>query len=129
VKEPVWIKKDFVLALHEELLADFGGAAGVRDEGLLESALGKPENLFAYGKPDMFDLAAGYAFGIVRNHPFIDGNKRTGFMTGYVFLGRNGWQLSATEAEATAATLALAGNQLTEAEYAAWLKQNCRHID
>ena len=76
MKTPAWVLRETVLALHEQLLAEFGGAAGVRDEGLLDSALGKPENLIAYGKPTLFDLAASYGFGLVKNHPFIDGNGR-----------------------------------------------------
>ena len=128
MKAPTWLGKGFVLVLNEELLADFGGSAGVRDEGMIESALARPLNLFEYEKPSLFDLAAAYAFGIVGNHPFIDGNKRTGFLAAYVFLGRNGWQLMASEADATAATLALAAKQMTEEEYAAWLKENCRKI-
>lgn len=126
MKAPTWLGKGFVLVLHEELLADFGGSAGVRDEGMLESALARPLNLFEYERPSLFDLAAAYAFGIVGNHPFIDGNKRTGFMAAYVFLGRNGWQLTASEADATAATLALAAKQMTEGEFGTWLKENCR---
>jgi death-on-curing protein len=126
VNEPVWLLKEAIMALHDQLLADFGGAAGLRDEALLESALARPANLFAYGKPSLFDLAAAYAFGIVGNHPFIDGNKRTSFMAAYVFLARNGYCLSASEAEATAATLALAAKETTEAEYARWLDANCR---
>jgi death-on-curing protein len=94
----------------------------VRDE----SALGKPKNLFAYSKPTMFELAASYAFGIVKNHPFIDGNKRTGFMAAYTFLGKHQWELGATEADATVETLRLAATDCSQADYAAWLKRNCR---
>ena len=126
MKEPIWIRKDFVLSLHEVLLAEFGGSAGIRDEGLLESALGRPQNLFCYGTPSLFDLAASYAHGIVSNHPFVDGNKRSGFMAAYTFLGRNGFQLQASEPDATAATLALASGDLMEQEYAQWLKQNSK---
>ncbi len=126
MKEPIWLLKEFILALHDELLADFGGSPGLHDEGLLESALARPANLFAYGKPTVFDLAAAYAFGIIANHPFIDGNKRTGFMGAYVFLGRNGYFLTASESDATATTLALASKEMTEPQYAHWLKDNCR---
>ena len=126
MKEPLWLTLDEVLAFHERLIAEFGGSAGVRDEGLLESALGKPKNLFAYSKPTMFELAASYAFGIVKNHPFIDGNKRTGFMAAYTFLGKHQWELGATEADATVETLRLAANDCSQADYAAWLKRNCR---
>jgi death-on-curing protein len=126
VKEPLWLTLDEVLAFHERLIAEFGGSPGVRDEGLLESALGKPKNLFAYSKPTMFELAASYAFGIVKNHPFIDGNKRTGFMAAYTFLGKHQWELGATEVDATVQTLRLAANDCSQADYAAWLKRNCR---
>lgn len=126
MKEPVWIGKAFTLALHDEMLVEFGGSAGVRDEGLLESALGKPRNLFLYGKPTLFDLAASYAFGVVRNHPFIDGNKRTGFMVGYTFLTRNGVTFTAWEADAAAAVLAVAAGEMNQDEFSQWLKTNCQ---
>ena len=100
MKEPVWVLREVVLMAHEQSLAQFGGSAGVRDEGLMDSALGKPKNLFAYGKPNLFALAAGYAFGLVRNHPFIDGNKRTGFVVAVTFLGCNGWYREASEVDA-----------------------------
>ena len=127
MKVPVWLGKEFTLAIHEELLADFGGGAGLRDEGLLESALGKPQNLFAYGQPTLFDLAASYAFGIVGNHPFIDGNKRTGFTAAVMFLERNGQIFTASEVDATIQTLALAAGELVEPGYASWLKATCKH--
>jgi death-on-curing protein len=126
VTEPLWLSKDFILALHERLLAEFGGLNGLRDEGLLESALGKPVNRLAYGKnPGVIQLAASYAFGIVRNHPFIDGNKRTGFATAAVFLETNGYRFAATEAQATVATLALAAGELSEEAYGQWLEEHC----
>ncbi len=128
MKEPVWIRKDFALAIHEEMLSVFGGGAGIRDEGLLDSALGKPQNLFTYGKPTLFDLAASYAFGIVCNHPFIDGNKRTGFMVAYTFLTRNGIRFAAHEAAAAAAVLALAAREMGEAEFAVWLKRSSKPL-
>lgn len=105
-------------------MAAFGGADGVRDEGLLESALARPENLAAYGDPDVFDLAAAYAFGIVRNHAFVDGNKRTAFVTAALFLDLNGKSLAAPEPEATATMLAFASGEVSEAEFAAWLREN-----
>jgi death on curing protein len=126
MKTPVWVLRETVLTLHEQSLAEFGGAAGIRDEGLLDSALGKPENLFAYGKPTIFDLAASYGFGLVKNHPFIDGNKRAGFITAVTFLELNGQHFQATEAEAAVRTLALAAGEMSEKEYAAWLKENSR---
>jgi death-on-curing protein len=124
VKEPVWISKPFTLAIHEEMLLEFGGSGGVRDEGLVESALGKPLNLFTYGKPTLFDLAASYAVGVIRNHPFIDGNKRTGFMIAYTFLTRNGVTFNASEADAAAAVLSVAAGEMKEAEFAHWLEKN-----
>ena len=126
MKTPAWVLRETVLTLHEQLLAEFGGAAGVRDESLLDSALGKPEHLFAYGKPTLFDLAASYGFGVVKNHSFIDGNKRAGFTVAVVFLELNGYRFQATEAEAAVRTLALAAGDMTEPEFAAWLKVNSR---
>lgn len=124
MKEPVWLSRDFVLAIHEELLSEFGGSAGVRDHGLLESALGKPLNLFAYGKPTLFQLAASYASGIARNHPFVDGNKRSAFMAAYTFLTRNGVRFQASEADATVAVLALAAGEMSEEQFSQWLSMN-----
>jgi death-on-curing protein len=126
MKLPVWVLRETVLTLHEQSLAAFGGAAGIRDQGLLDSALAKPENLFACGKPTIFDLAASYGFGLVKNHPFIDGNKRVGFIVAVVFLELNGHRFKATEAEAAVRTLALAAGEMSEVEYAAWLKANSR---
>jgi death-on-curing protein len=126
MKTPVWVLRETVLTLHEQSLAEFGGAAGTRDEGLLDSALGKPENLFTYDKPTIFDLAASYGFGLVKNHPFIDGNKRVGFIVAVVFLELNGYHFQATEADAAVRTLALAVGEMSEAEFAAWLKANSR---
>ncbi|MSU22340.1 MAG: type II toxin-antitoxin system death-on-curing family toxin [Opitutus sp.] len=126
MKEPAWVLREVVLMAHEQSLAQFGGSAGVRDEGLMDSALGKPQNLFAYGKPNLFALAASYAFGLVKNHPFIDGNKRTGFVVAVTFLECNGWQLEASEVDATVSTLALAAGEMSEAAYAEWLKANSK---
>jgi death-on-curing protein len=126
VKEPVWLRKDVLLAVHERLLAEHGGSSGIRDEGLLESALGRPQNLFAYGKPTIFDLASTYACGIIRNHPFVDGNKRSGFMAAYLFLGRNGYEFTAEEKEVVIKTLTVAAGELDEQNYAAWLKANSK---
>jgi len=124
VKEPHWLTRDECLALHDLMLSLYGGGAGVRDENLLESALARPRQLFHYGRPRMADLAAAYASGIVRNHPFLDGNKRTGFLMGAGFLERNGLTFHATEAEAVLRTLALAAGKMSEAAYAAWLEAN-----
>jgi len=126
VKKPKWLRTDVVLAMHDRLLAEHGGSAGIRDETLLDSALARPKNLLAYGKPSMFELAAAYACGIIKNHPFIDGNKRTGFMAAFVFLGINKIDFVAAESDVVLETLAVADNQMTEEAYAAWLKDNSR---
>ena len=118
--------REVVINLHEQSLAQFGGAAGVRDEGLLDSALGKPLNLFAYGRPSLFDLAASYGCGIVKNHPFLDGNKRTGFIVAVTFLELNGLRFGANERDATVRTLALAAGEMSEAAYSVWLKANSK---
>lgn len=112
--------------MHEELLARYGGLSGVRDERLLDSALCRPEHLLAYGAPDLYDLAASYAAGIVKNHPFLDGNKRSGFLTAYTFLEANGAEFTAPEEEVVMQTLALAVGEIREREYAAWLKASCK---
>ena len=118
--------REVVFLAHEQSLARFGGSAGLRDEGLLDSALGKPVNLFAYGQPTIFELAGSYAFGLVKNHPFIDGNKRSGFVVALTFLQINGWRLEASEVDATLRTLALAAGEMSEAAYADWLKANSK---
>jgi death-on-curing protein len=124
MKEPAWVNREECLAIHGMMLAHHGGRAGVRDEGLLESALSKPKNFFAYASPTLPQLAASYAAGIILNHPFIDGNKRTGFMIAAVFLEVNGCVLTATEESVVENTLALASGKLKETGYAAWLKKN-----
>ena len=124
MNEPNWVDRLVLIAIQSELLNRFGGLAGIRDEGLLDSAINKPKNLIAYGQPTVFELAASYATGLVKNHPFLDGNKRIGFMAAYVFLGANGWSLEATEEEAVLETLALAAGERAEADYAAWLARN-----
>lgn len=126
MKEPEWLLREVVLAVHERLLAEFGGSAGVRDLGLLESALARPGNLLVYKSATVCELAASYAFGIVKNHPFVDGNKRTGFATAVMFIELNGRRLHATEADAIVRTLALAAGELDEAGYAEWLATNSR---
>ncbi len=128
MKEPYWLTREECLALHEMMVAQYGGTLGLRDEGMLESALGKPKNLFAYGDPTLADLAASYALGIVKNHPFLDGNKRTGFMMGAGFLERNGYEFFAEEADAAIRTLALAAGEMTEKSYAAWLEANSQRL-
>jgi len=126
MKEPLWLDRPTIDAIHSELLVLFGGSAGLREENLLESALHRPLHLFAYGEStSLYQLAASYAAGIVKNHPFIDGNKRTGFMAAYTFLGQNGLRFNAPEAEVVLQTLALAAGDLDEAAYADWLAGSC----
>lgn len=120
--DPVWLDPRLIETVHERLLAEHGGAVGVRDPGLLASALDRPRNRAAYDEADLCALAAAYTAGIVRNHPFVDGNKRTAFMAAYIFLARNGLQLSAAEDDATRAMLALAAGEMTEDDFAAWLR-------
>lgn len=125
MNEPVWLDRDVLLAIQEELLTRFGGLAGVRDSGLLDSALNRPLQAFQCGAPTVVELAAAYAHGIVKNHPFLDGNKRAGFMAAYTFLGINGMQLTAPEEEAVIRTLALAAAEEGPEGYAAWLVRSC----
>jgi len=110
--------------IQTALLALFGGLEGIRDPGLLESALNRPLHLFSYGDPDLFDLAAAYAAGLVKNHPFLDGNKRVGFMAAYTFLGINGFELQAPEEEAVVMTVGLAAGEIGAEVYAEWLRRN-----
>ncbi len=125
--QPLWIDSRDALALHDRLLALDGGAPGVRDEGLLKSALARPQQLQAFGEnPDTIELATAYIAGIVRNHPFIDGNKRTGFIVGVLFVEMNEYQLTASEEDATQAVLGLAAGTLEDAAFAAWLRANVK---
>ena len=118
----IWLKSSVVIAVHEFQLAEHGGGTGVRDHGLLASALSRPENLAAYGEPDVCDLAVAYGFGISRNHAFIDGNKRTGFVAAAMFLRLNGHQLIADDASKVLTMLAVAAGDITEAAFAAWIR-------
>lgn len=111
-------------AIHSEQIAEHGGGEGTRDPALLESALARPRQLAAYGDPDPADLAAAYAFGIARNHPFVDGNKRTALAVGETFLWLNGLRLTASDAQAVVAFVALAAGDLTEIELADWFRQH-----
>lgn len=123
--EPRWLTKAEVLAAHERQLAEHGGPPGLRDEGLLESALARPENLLAYSEPhavDVADLAAAYAYGLAKNHAFVDGNKRASLAACTVFLLVNGYRLPVSDAENIATWLALAAGELSEADLAAWLR-------
>jgi len=121
VDEPKWVSKRAVLAFHSEQLAEHGGSNGIRDEFLLDSALAKPQNVFAYvAEAGVFRLAASYAFGIARNHPFVDGNKRTALVVSIVFLNRNGWDVEVSREEVYRTFLDLADGSLTEEQLAAW---------
>lgn len=124
--EPLWLSQEVILATQVTLLNRFGGLEGIRDNGLLESALHRPQHLFAYGQPAIFEMAAAYSTCIIKNHHFLDGNKRAGFMAAYIFLGANGHSLEAPEIEVVERTLALAAGAIGEAEYAAWLEKSCR---
>jgi death-on-curing protein len=121
VTEPVWIDLEVVLAIHDEQLAEHGGQAGVRDRGLLESALSRPQNQFAYGEHVLPRLAASYALGISRNHPFLDGNKRASLAVAELFLVLNGSELTATDAECVTTFLHLAAGDLTEDQLTEWI--------
>ena len=118
----VWIERAIVFAIHNEQLAEHGGLTGIRDEGLLESALARPLNLAAYHTPDCADLAAAYGFGIARNHPFMDGNKRTAFVAIELFLAMNGYELVAEDADCVLTMFALAAGELDEPALAAWVR-------
>ena len=118
-----WVAVDVAIAVHAEQLAHHGGGEGVRDLGALESAMARPRNLAAYGKPDAADLAAAYAYGIARNHPFVDGNKRGSAVVSETFLILNGFRLAATDAELVVAILALAAGELSEEEMADWFRE------
>ena len=124
MSEPVWLLESAVLIAHEISLSVHGGGAGIRDQGLLESAMARPRNLYEYGEPGLPELAAAYMSGIVKNHPFVDGNKRAGFLAGAAFLEINGIRFTATESEATQIILGLAGGQITEVQLAEWLEEN-----
>ena len=126
--EPVWVDLEVVLAIHDEQLAEHGGQVGVRDRGLLESAMGRPMNQFAYGERSLAQLAASYAFGISRgisrNHPFLDGNKRTSLVVAELFLELNGVELTANDTESVTTFLLLAAGELTEDALADWIAAN-----
>jgi death-on-curing protein len=122
--EPVWVVSAAVTRFHGESLIEFGGAPGLRDPGAIESALARPRNLLAYGEPDLCDLAAAYTAGLRQNHGFVDGNKRTAFLTGFVFLYENGRTILAEQAEVIAAMLSLADHTLDETGYSAWLREH-----
>lgn len=120
----VWLSRELVLAVHEEQLAEHGGAMGMRDEGLLESALARPLNRAGYGDPDLGELAALYAVAIARNHPFVDGNKRTAYVALETFIYLNGGAFPVSDAEAVVMTLAMASGELADDEFIAWVREN-----
>jgi death-on-curing protein len=119
-----WINKRLLITLHDESLAMHGGASGIRDEGLLDSALNRAVNLAVYGNPDFAELAAAYGVGLAKNHAFIDGNKRAAFLSVGLFLGLNGYKLKATQVDATLTMLAVASSDMDEASFATWLRNN-----
>ena len=124
----IWLERRDVEAFHDAQIAEFGGLGGLRDAGALESALARPLNLEAYGKPTLTDLAAAYGFGICRNHPFVDGNKRTALVATFTFLELNGREVTAREEDAVVAFLALAAGTMSERAFADWLKANSRPV-
>ena len=122
----VWLDKLLILAVHDEQLAEHGGLSGVRDDGLLESALARAEHLAAYGQPDLAELAASYGYGIARNHPFIDGNKRTAFVAALLFLAFNRYSLLASDTDKVIVMLRVAAGEITEAEFATWIRAHSK---
>jgi death-on-curing protein len=129
MKEPIWLERDALLLLHGTSLARFGGAGGIRDVGLLDSALARPVNLYNYKQAnDLADLASSYAFGLIKNHALLDGNKRIAFLACGMFLERNGKVLVAESPDAISALMALADGTITEREFAAWIRENWRSV-
>ncbi len=124
MSEPFWLTSQIVIAIHDEQLAIHGGAGGMRDEGMLESALDRPRNRWAYEQAELPELAAAYAFGIARNHPFVDGNKRTSLLALYTFLGVNDIDFIVPEADAAAMILSLAAGEVSEQSLARWIRDN-----
>jgi death-on-curing protein len=124
MSEPIWLTRQIIVAIHDEQLAIHGGASGLRDEGMLESALDRPRNKWAYENAGLAELAAAYAFAIARNHPFVDGNKRTSLLALYTFLGLNGLDFVVPEAEAATIILALAAGEVSEEGLTRWIRDN-----
>lgn len=124
MSEPFWLTRRIIVAIHDEQLAIHGGASGLRDEGMLESALDRPKNKWAYENAELAELAAAYAFAIARNHPFVDGNKRTSLLALYTFLGVNGIDFDVPEAEAAAMILSLAAGEVNEEGLTRWIRDN-----
>lgn len=119
-----WIDKRLLITLHDESLALHGGTSGIRDEGLLDSALNRAVNLAMYGTPDFAELAAAYGVGLAKNHAFVDGHKRAAFLSVGLFLGLNGYKLKATQVDATLTMFAVAASEMDEATFAGWIRQN-----
>ena len=124
-----WLSKDEIVAVHEQVLAAHGGSAGIRDVNLLESALGRPRHLAAYGEGDLFDWAAAYAHGIANNHPFIDGKKRTAFVAAALFLECNGWRVNAPEEEVVAIMVGVADKSVSQEAVAQWLRDRTEKLN
>jgi death-on-curing protein len=122
--EPFWLARQMVIAMHDEQLTIHGGASGLRDEGMLESALNRPQNRWSYEQAELAELAAAYAFDIARNHPFVDGNKRTSLLALYTLLGVNGVDFIAPEADAAAVILSLAAGEVSEEGLTRWIRDN-----
>ncbi|WP_408988084.1 type II toxin-antitoxin system death-on-curing family toxin [Sphingomonas sp. SUN019] len=118
----IWVEVDVALAAHDEQLSEHGGAAGLRDRSMLESAMARPQNLVAYGEPDVADLAASYAFGIAKNHPFVDGNKRTALVVSETFLALNGYALNCDDVAMVVTFLSLAAGEMTVDELVGWFR-------
>lgn len=121
-----WLRHDVILAIHDAQLGEHGGPVGIRDAGLLASALARAENMAAYGKPDTAELAAAYGYGISRNHPFMDGNKRTAFVAVELFLDLNGYELVASDADCVLTMLAVAAGKIEERDFATWIRANAQ---
>jgi death on curing protein len=130
MKEPIWFTIDEVFAIHERQISRFGGSAGLRDQGMLESALARAQNLWSYGEPapDIAALAAAYAFGVIMNHPFVDGNKRVGYVLARVFLLKNGWDIEASAEDKYLTFYAVAAGERSEEELAVWIRNHTQQV-
>ena len=124
MKEPKWLLQSVIETIHDMQIAEHGGLSGIRDAGLLESSLARAKNLYEYDNANLFDLASAYAFALVRNHPFNDGNKRTAFLAAYIFLANNGINFNAAETETTAIIISLAAGEINQPQFAQWLKSH-----
>lgn len=129
IDEPDWFEEDVVIAIHDRQLAEHGGPSGIRDHGMLQAALARPQQLWSHSNPDLFDLAAAYAFGLSKNHPFIDGNKRIAAVICETFLFLHGHDIQLTETQKYIEYIALAAGEHTEESFAAWLRENSAPLD